>query len=80
MNEYIFYPGCSMEGSAKSYYDSLNAIKAPLDIKLQEIDDWNCCGATEYVGINLVPAYSLIARNLALAAKQVNGTNTLMAR
>jgi heterodisulfide reductase subunit B len=79
MNEYIFYPGCSMEGSAKAYYDSLNAIKDSLEMKLQEIDDWNCCGATEYVGINLIPAYSLIARNLALAAKQVNGTKTVMA-
>ncbi|MCK7475830.1 MAG: hypothetical protein MZV49_25355 [Rhodopseudomonas palustris] len=37
---------------------------------MKEIDDWNCCGATEYVGMNLIPAYSLIARNLALAAKQ----------
>jgi len=79
MNEYIFYPGCSMEGSAKAYYDSLNAIKGSLEMKLQEIDDWNCCGATEYVGINLIPAYSLIARNLALAAKQANGSNTVMA-
>jgi heterodisulfide reductase subunit B len=79
MNEYIFYPGCSMEGSAKAYYDSLNAVKDPLGMKLQEIDDWNCCGATEYAGINLIPAYSLIARNLALAAKQGGSGNTIMA-
>jgi heterodisulfide reductase subunit B len=67
-----------MEGSAKAYYDSLNAIKELLGMELKEIDDWNCCGATEYFGINLIPAYSLIARNLALAAKQVNGSNTMM--
>ena len=79
MNEYIFYPGCSMEGSGKAYYDSLNAIKSMLDMELHEIDDWNCCGATEYVGINLIPAYSLIARNLALAADQANGNRTVMA-
>jgi heterodisulfide reductase subunit B len=79
MNEYIFYPGCSMEGSAKAYYDSVNAIKGPLDMQLHEIDDWNCCGATEYVGMNLIPAYSLIARNLALAAKQTSGNKTIMA-
>jgi heterodisulfide reductase subunit B len=78
MNEYIFYPGCSMEGSAKAYYDSLNAIKDLLGMQLNEIDDWNCCGATEYFGINLIPAYSLIARNLALAAKQVDSSNTMM--
>lgn len=79
MNEYIYYPGCSMEGSAKAYYVSLNAIKTPLGMKLQEIDDWNCCGATEYVGINLIPAYALIARNLAIAAEQSGSTNTVMA-
>ncbi len=79
MNKYIFYPGCSIEGSAKAYYDSLNAIKDELGMSLQEIDDWNCCGATEYFGINLIPAYSLIARNLALAASQGKDTNTMMA-
>jgi heterodisulfide reductase subunit B len=79
MKEYIYYPGCSMEGSAKAYYDSLNAIKDTLDMELHEIDDWNCCGATEYVGINLIQAYSLIARNLALAARQTSGNKTVMA-
>jgi heterodisulfide reductase subunit B len=79
MNKYIFYPGCSMEGSARAYYDSLKEVNGPLGMELEEIPDWNCCGATEYLSINLIPAYSLIARNLALAAKQVNGNNTLMA-
>jgi heterodisulfide reductase subunit B len=46
---------------------------------LTEIDDWNCCGATEYVGINLIPAYALIARNLALAARQSNISKTILA-
>ena len=79
MNKYLLYPGCSMESSAKAYMESLNAILEPLDVQLEEIDDWNCCGATEYLGINLIPAYSLIARNLALASKQRNGTRTVVA-
>jgi heterodisulfide reductase subunit B2 len=79
MNKYIYYPGCSMEGSGKAYYESLNAITGMLDMDLHEIDDWNCCGATEYVGINLIQAYSLIARNLALASDQANGSRTVMA-
>jgi heterodisulfide reductase subunit B len=68
-----------MESSAKAYNDSLMAIKDPLGLELVEIEDWNCCGATEYVGINLIPAYSLIGRNLALAEKQANGTHTVVA-
>lgn len=79
MNEYILYPGCSMEGSAKAYNDSLMAIKDTLGIGLHEVEDWNCCGATEYLSINLIPAYSLIARNLAIASKQANGTRTIVA-
>jgi heterodisulfide reductase subunit B len=79
MNKYLFYPGCSMESSARAYMESLKTILEPLDIQLEEIEDWNCCGATEYLGINLIPAYSLIARNLALAVKQANGTRTVVA-
>ncbi len=69
MNKYLLYPGCSMESSAKAYMNRSMPILEPLDLHLEEIDDWNCCGATEYLGINLIPAYSLIARNLALAVK-----------
>ena len=79
MNKYLFYPGCSMESSAKAYMESLNTILEPLDLHFEEIEDWNCCGATEYLGINLIPAYSLIARNLALASRQKNGTRTVVA-
>jgi len=79
MTEYLFYPGCSMESSAKAYLDSLMAIADPVGLKLKEIEDWNCCGATEYLGISLTPAYALISRNLALAAKQANGTKTVVA-
>jgi heterodisulfide reductase subunit B len=77
--DYMYYPGCSMESSAKAYSDSLMAIKDDLGLNLKEIKDWNCCGATEYVGISLTPAYALITRNLALAAEQANGTRTVVA-
>ncbi len=79
MTKFLYYPGCSMETSARAYAESLGAICAPLGLELQEIHDWNCCGATEYTGISLTPAYSLIGRNLALAAAQANGTETLVA-
>jgi heterodisulfide reductase subunit B len=46
---------------------------------LEEVIDWNCCGATEYKSVYRVPSHALVGRNLALAAKQVDGTNTLVA-
>lgn len=79
MTKYLYYPGCSMESSAKAYADSLKAICGPLDLDLEEIRDWNCCGATEYLGISLTPAYALISRNLALASEQANGSRTIVA-
>ncbi|MBI3361480.1 MAG: CoB--CoM heterodisulfide reductase iron-sulfur subunit B family protein [Chloroflexi bacterium] len=79
MTKYLYYPGCSLETNARAYYISLMAICEPLGLDLEEIHDWNCCGATEYVGISLTPAYALISRNLALAAKQANGTRTVVA-
>lgn len=78
-DKYLYYPGCSMESSAKAYSESLLAVCEPLGLKLEEISDWNCCGATEYLGVSLTPAYSLIARNLALAYNQSNGTKTVVA-
>jgi heterodisulfide reductase subunit B len=68
-----------MESSAKAYYDSLLKIAPVIGLQLEEISDWNCCGATEYLGISLAPAYSLISRNLALAAQQANGCRTVVA-
>lgn len=79
MTKYLLYPGCSMEASASAYQDSLTAIQAPLGLELVEIEDWNCCGATEYLGISLTPAYALISRNLALAHQQANGSRTVVA-
>ena len=81
MDKYLLYPGCSMESGARAYYDSLMKICEPIGLNLEEIKDWNCCGATEYLGIKLTPAYALISRNLALAARQseANGTRTVVA-
>ena len=79
MNKYLFYPGCSMHKNAISYLDSLMVIRPDLDIGLEEIEDWNCCGATEYWSVHQLKAHALVGRNLALAEKQANGSNTLVA-
>ena len=55
MTSYLYYPGCSMEGSGRAYRESLEGICEPLGITFEEIDDWNCCGATEYVSLSTTP-------------------------
>lgn len=79
MTKYLFYPGCSMQRSARPYLDSLLAIQQDIGWELEEIEDWNCCGATEYISVARLPAYALNGRNLALAAQQANGVNTVLA-
>lgn len=68
-DSYSYYPGCSLETSAQAYGDSIKYVAEILGLRLEEIDDWNCCGATEYISLSAIPAYSLIARNLAIAAQ-----------
>jgi len=77
--KYLFYPGCSLHGSSSAYLDSLIAIQGKLGLEFSEVEDWNCCGANEYIALHRIPSYALIARNLALAEQQVNGSNTLVA-
>jgi heterodisulfide reductase subunit B len=77
--KYLYYPGCSLEKNASAYDKSTKAVAAPLGIELDEIQDWNCCGATEYMALNILPAYALIGRNLALAANQSDNGGKLVA-
>ncbi len=70
--KYGYYPGCSLESNASAYHQSALEVAGPLGIEFVELDDWNCCGATEYIAIDLLPAYALVGRNLAIAAKQKN--------
>jgi heterodisulfide reductase subunit B len=75
----LYYPGCSMHGTARAYADSLEVIADRLDLHLHEVDDWSCCGATEFFSIGPLRGHALIARNLALAEREVNGTRTVVA-
>ena len=79
MRQFLYYPGCSMDGTGRAYGDSLAIVCDRLGIGLEEIDDWNCCGAFEYFAISQDRAYALVARNLALAEQQRNGANTVVA-
>lgn len=68
--EYSFYPGCSSQKGASSYnyQRSVNSMCDALDIKLNDIPDWNCCSASiGYSGGGELPRIALSARNIALS-------------
>jgi len=70
MKKYAYFPGCSLEKMASSYHKSALETTSVFDIELQELDDWNCCGATAYFHVDELLANTLVARNLALAEKE----------
>jgi heterodisulfide reductase subunit B len=70
MKKFAYFPGCSLEKMASSYHKSALETTKAFDIELQELDDWNCCGATTYFHVDELLASTLVARNLALAEKE----------
>ena len=69
MKEFAYFPGCSLEKIGLSYHNSAIESTQKLDVKLKELEDWNCCGATTYFHVDELLAYTLCARNLAMAEK-----------
>jgi heterodisulfide reductase subunit B len=63
------YPGCSLNGSARDYNESVFALAKAFDIEPVQIPDWNCCGATAAHNLNKELSLALPARILALAEK-----------
>jgi heterodisulfide reductase subunit B len=74
---YAYYPGCSLDSTAKEYDMSVRAVFAKLDIELHELEDWTCCGATHSGIYNGDSRFLLSLRNLALAEMQ--GYDTVVA-
>lgn len=67
--KYAYYPGCSLNGTGRGYDQSLRFALGVLGVEFEELDDWNCCGATSYVSVDDLTSYALAARNLALAER-----------
>lgn len=65
-----YFPGCSLHSTANEFDQSLKAILGPLDVELDEIQDWACCGATSGHATNHLLSIALPARTLAQAEKQ----------
>jgi len=68
--KYAYYPGCSLESTAKVYDLSVRAVCSNLGIELAELPDWSCCGASSGHSTNRWLAHALAGRNLALAERE----------
>jgi heterodisulfide reductase subunit B len=75
--KYAYYPGCSVQTSAKEYDVSARAVFRALGADLVDIPDWNCCGSTPAEAVDYLLSLALPARNLALVEQM--GLDTVVA-
>jgi heterodisulfide reductase subunit B len=64
---YTFYPGCSLDATAKDFYRSTLAVAERLQLELPELEDWVCCGSTAAHSTDPLLADALPAQNLCAA-------------
>jgi len=70
------YPGCSLNGSARDYNESVFALADAFGLSLEQVSDWNCCGATAAHNLNKDLSLALPARILSLAEQ--NGMDEIV--
>jgi heterodisulfide reductase subunit B2 len=64
---YLFYPGCSLEGTAGDFHSSAKAVMKALGLEMPEVPDWTCCGSTAAHQTDPLLALALPAKNLLAA-------------
>jgi heterodisulfide reductase subunit B len=46
----IYYPGCTLKNSARNFDVSTVTSMAKLDVEVEELERWNCCGTVHGLG------------------------------
>lgn len=64
-----YYPGCSSRSTAAEYNESVEFTARSLGVELEEIVNWNCCGASSGHVVDRELGLALPGRNQALAEK-----------
>jgi heterodisulfide reductase subunit B len=70
-----YFPGCTLSTKAKNYDRSGRAVAAALGLDLEELPEWQCCGAT--FPLMLDDSLALIAPTRVLYQAQVAGEVSL---
>ena len=73
-----YYPGCALEGTGHAYNRSTKAVGKALGLELEEVKNWNCCGAMEVKNIDPKLQTYLSSRVLSIAANEM-GHDVVMA-
>jgi heterodisulfide reductase subunit B len=73
-----YYPGCALEGSGHGYNRSTKELGKKLGLELEEVKNWNCCGAMEVKNIDPKIQTYLSSRVMSIAANEM-GHDVVMA-
>ena len=74
---YLYYPGCSLEGTALEYGVATRAVMEALDAEVKEIENWTCCGASAAESKSGLLSLVLPAISLARAEEMNLGADVL---
>jgi len=66
-----YYPGCALEGTGHAYNQSTKVLGSALGLKLDEVKNWNCCGAMEVKNIDPKVQTYLSSRVMSIAANEM---------
>lgn len=67
-----YYPGCALEGTGHAYNRSTKAVGKALGLELDEVRNWNCCGAMEVKNIDPKLQTYLSSRVMSIAANEMH--------
>jgi len=73
-----YYPGCALEGTGHAYNRSTKEVGKALGLELEEVENWNCCGAMEVKNIDPKVQTYLSSRVMSIAANEM-GHDVVMA-
>jgi heterodisulfide reductase subunit B len=73
---YSFYPGCTLHSTGVEFGLSTGMVSEALGMELEEIPDWNCCGASSAHSMDEELHLLLPGRNL-IKAQGVEGGESL---
>lgn len=75
--KYLYYPGCSLEGTALEYNSSTRIFMQELGAELIELEDWTCCGASAAEATSYLLSLALPALVLA-KAENMDGVKEIL--
>jgi heterodisulfide reductase subunit B len=75
---YLYYPGCSLTGTAREYDLATRAVMDAMDVPLTELEEWTCCGASAAEACSELLSLALPAINLAIAEKMDSKQDVLV--